>query len=273
MAKDRTSTDERGGKTPAARGGANRGGGNRSGSTKAGGRNAGRSGRTRPPTTNVVAQQRPWGLIAAAVVVLVFAVAVIGYATLKVHKANADKVSSPSDIAGLKTFTYASGQQHVDTPVNYKESPPVGGPHDPRWADCTGTVYTVDIRHENAVHALEHGAVWITYNPDKVKKSDVDALAKLVDGQSGRLMSPYKGLDSAVSVQSWDHQLKVNSASDKRIKQFADLMTYNSQYYPEVGASCENPDFKANPLTAGQASAPIGATDMPTTPSAAAPSS
>jgi hypothetical protein len=76
-----------------------------------------------------------------------------------------------------------------------------------------------------------------------------------------------------VSVQSWDHQLKVNSASDKRIKQFADLMTYNSQYYPEVGASCQNTAFKANPLKAGQASAQLGATDMPTTPTAAAPSS
>ena len=270
MAKDRTPTDDRAART-ATRGSANRPAA-RGGGKPGGAKGGSKGGRTRP-TSTVVAQQRPWGLIVAAVVVVVFAVAVIGYAVTKVHQANADKVSSPSDISGLKTYDYAAGQQHVETPVDYKQSPPVGGPHDPRWADCTGTVYSVDIRHENAVHALEHGAVWITYNPDKVSKSDIDKLAQLVDGQSGRLMSPYKGLDAAVSVQSWDHQLKVNSASDKRIKQFADLMTYNAQYYPEVGASCENPDFKANPLKVGAASAPVGATDMPTTPSAGAPTS
>jgi hypothetical protein len=160
---------------------------------------------------------------------------------------------SPSDIAGVTTYEYAAGRQHVQTPVTYTEAPPVGGPHDPYWADCTGTVYTVDIRHENAVHSLEHGAVWITYNPDQVSQSDIDTLAALVDGQPGRMLSPYAGQDSAISLQSWNHHLEVDSAGDKRIKQFADLMTFNSEvdgHYPEIGASCENPAFKANPVVA-----------------------
>jgi Protein of unknown function (DUF3105) len=232
------------------------------------GRPSGNRGRTRPPT-QVVAQQRPWGLIAAALVVVVFAVAVIWYAVASVDKANADKITSPSQISGLKTYSYAAGQDHVTTDVAYKQSPPVGGPHDPNWADCTGTVYTVDIRHENAVHSLEHGAVWITYNPDKVSKADVATLATLVKGVTHRLMSPYKGLDAPISLQSWNHQLKVSKVSDKRIKQFADFFTENSDFYPEIGASCENPAFVANPVINGQGSSPVGPTDAPTTPSPA----
>jgi hypothetical protein len=232
------------------------------------GRPSGNRGRTRPPT-QVVAQQRPWGLIAAALVVVVFAVAVIWYAVASVDKANADKITSPSQISGLKTYSYAAGQDHVTTDVTYKQSPPVGGPHDPNWADCTGTVYTVDIRHENAVHSLEHGAVWITYNPDKVSKADVATLATLVKGVTHRLMSPYKGLDAPISLQSWNHQLKVSKVSDKRIKQFADFFTENSDFYPEIGASCENPAFVANPVINGQGSTPVGPTDAPTTPSPA----
>src|SRR6476661_10114172 len=158
----------------------------------------------------------------------VFAVAVIWYAVGQVDKANADKITSADQIAGLKTYKYAAGQNHVTTPVTYKESPPVGGAHDPVWADCTGTVYSVDIRHENAVHSMEHGAVWITYNPDKVSKADVATLGKLVDGVTHRLMSPYKGLDAPISLQSWNHQLKVSKVSDKRIKQFADFFTQNT---------------------------------------------
>jgi hypothetical protein len=233
-------------------------------------------GRTRPPVT-VVTPQKPWGLIAAAVVVVVFAVAVIGYAVLQVNKANADKITAVDQIAGIKTFDYASGQSHVTTPVTYTESPPVGGPHDPEWADCTGTVYDVDIRHENAVHSMEHGATWITYDPDAISDDDLSTLQDLVDGRSGLLLSPYAGLGSTISLQSWNHQLSVDSATDERVQQFVDFMTLNSAFYPEVGASCENPTFISDPLVVGGSSrgATSTATDAPSTgtPATDAPSS
>jgi Protein of unknown function (DUF3105) len=245
-----------------------------SGSSRASGQRGGAQGgkgRTRPPV-NVVTHQKPWGLIAGAVAVVVFAAAVIGYAVVQVNKANADKITSADQIAGLQTFTYASGQSHVTTPVSYTESPPVGGPHDPEWADCTGTVYDVDIRHENATHSLEHGATWITYNPDKISPADLATLKKLVTGRSGLLLSPYAGLTSTISLQSWNHQLAVDSATDKRVQQFVDFMTFNSAFYPEVGASCENPTFISNPLVVGDSSrgAASTATDAPTMTSPAA---
>jgi hypothetical protein len=136
--------------------------------------------------------------------------------------------------------------------VAYAESPPVGGPHapPPDWADCTGTVYDIDIRHENAVHSLEHGAVWVTYDPAAVSDSDIDTLAQLVEGEFGRMLSPYAGQDSPISIQSWGHQLKVDSAGDERLKQFADFLTLNNEFTPEPGASCENPTFAASPVPA-----------------------
>jgi hypothetical protein len=183
---------------------------------------------------------------------------------VQVNKANANRVESVDEIAGVQTFDYPAGQEHVSTPVDYTESPPVGGPHDPSWADCTGTVYDVDIRHENAVHGMEHGAVWITYNPDEVSDDDIDTLRGLVENENGRMMSPYAGQDSPISVQSWGHQLKVDSASDERIEQFADLLTLNSEFTPEPGASCENTAFLASPLVAGDAGTPTDATGSAT---------
>jgi hypothetical protein len=238
-------------------------------------RRDGQRGRTRPPV-DVVSAQRPWGLIAAAVVVVVFAAAVLTYAVVSVNRANADKVTSPDQIADLKTYTYAAGQDHVTTPVTYTESPPVGGPHDPEWADCTGTVYDVDIRHENAVHGLEHGATWITYNPDTLKAGDLDVLKKMVQGHTGMMLSPYPGLTSPISLQAWNRQLFVDSAGDKRVQQFADFLTKNATvagHYPEIGASCENPTFISDPLVQGHSSrsaaSPAMSTDAPTTPTAA----
>jgi hypothetical protein len=260
VAKDRKPDAGRAG------GGSSRSG---SGARPAANRGGGR-GRTRPPT-QVVTHQRPWGLIAAAVAVVVFAAAAITYAVVQVRQADAEQIDALDEIAGIQSFDYAAGQEHVSTPVDYEQSPPVGGPHDGEWADCTGTVYDVDIRHENAVHSLEHGAVWIAYDPDEVSGDDVAKLAGLVDGVSGRLMSPYAGLDSAVSLQSWNHQLKVDSVDDPRIEQFADFLTFNGDvegHYPEIGASCENPTFVTDPLVVGDGSRGTGAmtTDAPTTP-------
>ena len=268
MAKDRTPDD-----APAGRGGA-RTAGSRSGSGKGGASRAGgRGGRTRPPT-QVVAQQRPWGLIAAALAVVVFAAAVLTYAVVQVRKSEAARVDSVDEIDGIEVFEYESGQQHVPTQVAYEQSPPVGGPHapPPDWADCTGTVYEVDIRHENAVHSLEHGAVWITYDPERVSDEDVDTLAELVEGEAGRMLSPYAGLDSPVSIQSWNHQLKVDSVRDERLEQFADFLALNPETHPEVGASCENPTFAADPVSVDDPYAPTGGaevavpTELPTPP-------
>jgi hypothetical protein len=186
------------------------------------------------------------------VAVVVFAAAVITYAVVQVNRSNADEVESVDEIDGVQTFDYPAGQEHVTTPVDYAESPPVGGPHapPPDWADCTGTVYDVDIRHENAVHSLEHGAVWITYDPEALSDDEIATLAGLVEGESGRMLSPYEGLDSPISIQSWGHQLKVDSVDDIRLKQFADFLTLNSEFTPEPGASCENPTFAASPVVA-----------------------
>ena len=230
------------------------------------GSSSGRGGRARP-TANVVSPQRPWGLIAAALAVVVFAAAVITYAVVQVNKSNENDVEAVDEIEGIQTFDYAAGQEHVSTAVDYTESPPVGGPHapPPDWADCTGTVYDVDIRHENAVHSLEHGAVWITYDPAALSQADIDTLAGLVENEAGRMMSPYEGLDSPISIQSWNHQLKVDSADDVRIEQFADFLTLNNEFTPEPGASCENPTFAADPVVAEPAPAADAA------PSSAAP--
>ena len=214
-----------------------------SGSSRSGGRPGGRS----RPQANVVTAQRPWGLIAAAIAVVVFAAAVISYAVVQVDKAEAMRVDSVEEIDGIEVFDYAAGQEHVSSAVDYDQTPPVAGPHDGVWADCTGTVYEVDIRHENAVHSLEHGAVWITYDPEAVSEDDIALLAEVAE-ESGRMLSPYVGLDWPISVQSWNHQLKVDSAADPRIKQYADFMTFNAELFPEPGATCQSPQFLADPL-------------------------
>lgn len=192
-------------------------------------------------------RQTPWGLIIATVVIVVLAVAVIGYA-LNQGKKKSDS-ANPDKISGIVHKSFPGGN-HVNGVIKYAESPPMGGPHSPIWADCTGTVYPNQIANENAVHDLEHGAVWITYKPG-LPSAQLDVLTKLVSGQQYTLMTPYAGLKTNVSLQAWGYQLFVDSATDPRVQQFIKALRLNQANTPEPGASCVNAAFKTKPSTPG----------------------
>jgi len=85
------------------------------------------------------------------------------------------------------------------------------------------------------VHDLEHGTVWITYDPS-LPSRDVEALRDLLPDNG--IMSPYDGLPSAVVVTVWGAQLALDRALDPRLPLF--LEEYGDGHTaPEFGASCE----------------------------------
>jgi hypothetical protein len=209
----------------------------------------GKSGR-KPPPPITVAKPKPWGLIAMTMVVVLFAAGVIGYAIYRVNESKKNtpeaKAAAARSIEGILVKDFAGGQ-HNDGVIKYAETPPIGGQHANAWADCTGTVYPAAIRQENAVHSLEHGAVWITYQPN-LPGEQVDALKKRVDGVEQMLMSPYPDQKTPISLQAWGHQLAVTDASDPRIDEFIDDLRLNPTVAPEPNGSCVNPEFKSSPL-------------------------
>jgi hypothetical protein len=85
---------------------------------------------------------------------------------------------------------------------------------------------------------MEHGAVWITYQPD-LSGEDVDNLQDTVRGESYVLLSPYPNLKSPVVLTAWGIQLELDSADDGRIAEFMDRYQQGPQT-PERGASCVN---------------------------------
>lgn len=186
----------------------------------------GRKGRpVRPP------RQRSWGWIAAFVVLGIICVGGITYAALN------QGAGSPSniEIAGVQTYDDLT-RKHTRGQVDYEQQPPVGGPHNPVWLGCMGTVYEQPVPNENAVHSLEHGAVWVTYQPD-LPADQRQELADRVKGQPYTFMSPYPDQQSPIVLTAWGHQLKLDSASDDRIDDFFAKFVQGPQT-PEPGASC-----------------------------------
>ena len=126
------------------------------------------------------------------------------------------------------------GGTHVAGPISYKENPPVGGPHNIVWQNCG--IYDAPIHNEHAVHALEHGAIWITYRPDL--PADQVQMLKTVASDDFMLLSPYPGLPAPVVASAWNHQITLDGASDPRLQAFIDEYKNNPQTTPEFGAPC-----------------------------------
>ncbi|MGW0732377.1 DUF3105 domain-containing protein [Streptomyces sp. NPDC002851] len=143
--------------------------------------------------------------------------------------------AAAAPVEGEQTWEKLS-RDHVEKQVDYKMSPAAGGDHHPIWAECDAKVYTKEIKEENAVHSLEHGAVWITYNDD-APKADVEKLTETVEKTPYSFLSPYKDQSSPITLTAWGHQLKVKSASDARVGEFLSKYVQGEQT-PEPGASC-----------------------------------
>ena len=140
---------------------------------------------------------------------------------------------------------------HHEGPIRYAVLPPAGGDHNPRWVNCG--VYDQPIPPEKAVHAHEHGAVWITYRPD-LTKADVEKLEDFVrrqpmvvvtiDGvrretnERYMILSPFPGQREPVVISSWAHQLRVDSPDDPRLQRFVDTFRVSPKYSPEYGPTC-----------------------------------
>lgn len=127
-------------------------------------------------------------------------------------------LQGPSLIQDLITYPRQL-RGHVDTPIEAAALPPAGGEHSSIWQNCG--IYTNPIQTENAVHSLEHGAVWITYQPD-LAAEDVTYLQDIVRRENTLILSPYPGLKSPVVATAWEVQLELDAAEDGRLREFID---------------------------------------------------
>ncbi|MDP8905217.1 MAG: DUF3105 domain-containing protein [Chloroflexota bacterium] len=142
-------------------------------------------------------------------------------------------LSPQQPLSGVQVHGIAS-RQHVDGRVSYEQSPPVGGDHAPVWQNCG--FYSAPVPNERAVHSLEHGAVWITYDP-QLPRVQVDVLRSLAAEHAYALVSPYDRLPAPVVASAWGRQLPLESATDPRLGRFISEFAGGAQA-PEAGGPC-----------------------------------
>jgi hypothetical protein len=123
---------------------------------------------------------------------------------------------------------------HVESNVNYKTLPPVGGKHSAQWIACD--FYEVAVPDEKAVHSLEHGAVWLTYKDSALSDKQRSFFTKAAQN-SYVLVSPYPAQKEAFVATAWGLRMGMDSFDTQKldafIKEFA-----NGPQTPEPGAPC-----------------------------------
>lgn len=238
-----------------------RSGGKASPTAGKGARAGGSSAAKRKP----VRAGRNWGMIALGAAVAVAALAIIAYPAYQAFD-NRQPYGQQADqrIEGITNFRETDPdsltRNHTEGIVEYAVSPPVGGDHNAAWETCEGNIYTQPIPSEHAVHSMEHGAVWITYDPE-LPADQIETLQEKVEGNEYMLISPFPDLDRPISLQAWGFQLKLDSADDGRVDDF--IRAFRGSATVEPGATCAGGvtvtgDTPESQQAAGGAEVPAG---------------
>ncbi len=163
-------------------------------------------------------------LLIVGAVAVVAVMAGLLYLALRPTEAIADVVQFPRPARG----------HEADLEIPFGELPPAGGNHDPVWQNCG--IYDETLNTANVVHSLEHGAIWISYQPD-LPAEEIAAIQDAISGQNFLVVSPYPEQRSPIVLTGWGVQLELDSLDDDRFDAFIEAYRVGPNT-PERGASC-----------------------------------
>jgi len=182
-------------------------------------------------------------------IVILAAGAVVGLGVAAFLLVSPDRAAvSSGDVAQSGTQTAATdllieefpivGQSHIrqGEPGGYNSNPPTSGGHfgSPRpWG-----VFGQPIADESAVHNIEHGGIWITYDPELDAASVRQLRDIAAQYPNAVLMSPRPENDSQISIVSWGRMMNLDEVNTAAIDRYVRTYVNNS---PEQFASLEVP--------------------------------
>lgn len=154
-----------------------------------------------------------------------------------------------------------ANQLHTAEAVTYTENPPVSGEHSAQAAGCG--VYGQPLANPNMLHALEHGAVGILYEPGAPPKDIKEAESIVGDYDSHVFSAPYEGLKDPFTIVAWAHLMRLDSFDRGATVEFID--TFREAGDAPESSDCPqgaNQPFQPNP-TASPSGTPLDVIPAP----------
>ena len=108
---------------------------------------------------------------------------------------------------------------------------PAGGPH--YASPLRQGIFDEQVADGNAIHSLEHGMVWISYQPDDLSGADLEVLRSIAsDFGRDTILSPRVENASPIIVVSWGRRIILDELDEQLIR---DFITTNRNRSPEPG--------------------------------------
>lgn len=124
------------------------------------------------------------------------------------------------------------GKDHLLTdqsPPTYKTNPPVSGSHDSSPAEWG--FYEQELPDTRVIHNLEHGGIWVSYQPNTLTNEEINQLKELASKYNQRLIvTPRAKNDSKIAIASWRRLEKLDKLDLELIN---DFLTTNVNQSPE----------------------------------------
>ncbi|MDP9890372.1 MULTISPECIES: DUF3105 domain-containing protein [Micrococcaceae] len=180
------------------------------------------------------ARRKAWLLYGAAAAVVAAIIGSVAFVVVgEVRQREEATAAASRPIEGEQDFPDQS-RNHTREPVSYPRIPATGGDHAPVWTNCG--IYTAPVQQTQAVHSLEHGAVWLSYRPD-LAADQIAELTAAAEGQQYLLLSPVPDQEAPIVATAWGKQLALQTSGDERLATFIKKYRQGPQT-PEPGAVC-----------------------------------
>ena len=109
--------------------------------------------------------------------------------------------------------------------------PHAGGPHGP--SPLRHGVYDDPISEPHAIHAMEHGVVWLTYQPELLSDGDFERLEDVAkDHNRDVILSPRLENADPIVLVSWGQRLVMDTLDEDLVGEF---IRTNRNRSPEPG--------------------------------------
>jgi hypothetical protein len=122
------------------------------------------------------------------------------------------------------------GTEHISGSGNfeYNSNPPTSGPHygqAPRWG-----FYREPIDDESALHAVEHGGIWVSYN--NLNQDEIDLLKEFANTNAQSvIVTPRDQNNSRISAVAWTKIVEFESVDVDALQKFL-LLNKNKTHEP-----------------------------------------
>jgi hypothetical protein len=134
------------------------------------------------------------------------------------------KLNGPSEPPRPGTEQGDNGREHVDSKEYGGDQPPTSGPH---ASPLSWGLYDTEVRDDQVIHNMEHGGIYVSYQPS-LPKDQIEKLTNLLfepfsdsEFQPKKIiLAPRAANKSPIELSSWRRSEELQSYDQAKVEEY-----------------------------------------------------